>query len=50
MTLPWFKQSNWLMKNIVGNWTASPIYTYETPEFVTVQSSHRLQPERRLRR
>jgi hypothetical protein len=27
------------MKNIVGNWTASPIYTYESPEFTTVQSS-----------
>ena len=35
---PWFKQSNWLMRNVVGNWTVAPIYTYETPELVTVQS------------
>ncbi len=35
---PWFKQSSWIVKNVVGNWTVSPIYTYETPEFLTVQS------------
>ncbi len=35
----WFKQSNqWVMKNVVGNWTVAPIYTYESPEFVTPQS------------
>jgi hypothetical protein len=34
----WFKKSNWLMKNVVGNWTISPIYTYESPELATVQS------------
>ncbi|HKW18111.1 MAG TPA: carboxypeptidase regulatory-like domain-containing protein [Terriglobales bacterium] len=37
--LPFFKNSNWLMKNIIGNWNFSPIYTYESPEFVTVQSN-----------
>jgi hypothetical protein len=35
---PWFKKGNWLMKNLVGNWTVAPIYTYETPEWATVQS------------
>lgn len=35
---PWFKRSNWFLKNLVGNWTIAPIYTYETPEYVTVQS------------
>jgi hypothetical protein len=27
------------MKNVVGNWNFSPIYTYESPELVTVQSN-----------
>jgi hypothetical protein len=36
--VPWFKKSNWVMKNIVGNWTFAPIYTYESPELATVQS------------
>jgi hypothetical protein len=35
----WFKQSNWMLKNLVGNWTVAPIYTYESPELVTVQSA-----------
>ncbi len=36
---PWFKGSgNWLVKNVVGNWEIAPIYTYETPEYYTVQS------------
>jgi hypothetical protein len=35
--VPWFKQGKWLMRNLVGNWTVAPIYTYETPEWVTVQ-------------
>ena len=29
---------NFLYKNILGNWTFSPIYTYESPEYVTVLS------------
>lgn len=33
-----FKHSNWLVKNIVGNWSVAPIYTYESPEFFTVLS------------
>ena len=35
----WFKDaSSWAMKNIVGNWRWVGTYTYESPEFVTVQS------------
>jgi len=36
--VPWFRKGNWLMRNIVGNWEIAPIYTYETPEYFTVQS------------
>jgi hypothetical protein len=36
---PWFKKGNWLMRNVVGNWTAAPVYTYESPEYATVQST-----------
>ncbi len=36
--VPWFKNGNWFMKNLVGNWQVSPIYTYQSPEMVTVQS------------
>ena len=36
---PWFNHSsNWLMKNIVGNWEIAPIYTYQTGTWYTVQS------------
>ena len=38
-TVPWFAKSNWMMKNLVGNWTIAPIYTYESPELATVQSA-----------
>jgi len=37
--VPFFKNSNWFLKNIVGNWQASPIYTYQSPEYATVQSA-----------
>ncbi len=37
--LPFFKNSNWFVKNIVGNWGFSPIYTYESPQWATVQSA-----------
>lgn len=36
---PWFRKSNWLMKNVIGNWNVAPIYTYESPESATVQSN-----------
>jgi hypothetical protein len=37
--LPYFKGGNWLMKNVLGNWEFSPVYTYETGEWVTVQAA-----------
>lgn len=37
--LPFFKNSNWLLKNVVGNWEVAPIYTYQSPEYATVQSA-----------
>jgi hypothetical protein len=33
-----FKNRGWFMKNMVGNWNVSGTYTYETPEYATVQS------------
>ena len=34
--LPIYKHSsNFLLKNVVGNWAVSPIYTYESPEYTT---------------
>jgi hypothetical protein len=33
-----FKSGNFLMKNVVGNWTASGTYTYQSPEYATIQS------------
>ena len=36
---PWFKSSsNWMLKNLAGNWEVAPIYTYESPELFTPQS------------
>lgn len=36
--LPYFKGGNWFEKNLLGNWEFSPVYTYESPEWVTPQS------------
>lgn len=37
--LPFAKGSgNWFLKNIVGNWEAAGVYTYESPEYFTPQS------------
>jgi hypothetical protein len=36
--MPFFKNGSWLMKNVVGNWTFSPVYTFETGQWVTVQA------------
>lgn len=37
--MPFFKNNkNWAAKNILGNWELSPIYTFETGEWATVQS------------
>ncbi len=31
--------SSFVKKNLIGNWTVSPIYTYESPEYATVLSN-----------
>ena len=37
--MPYFKGSNsWVVRNLAGNWLASPVYTYEAPEYIDVQS------------
>jgi hypothetical protein len=37
--VPFFKKDkNWLLKNVIGNWEFAPIYTFQTPEYATVQS------------
>ena len=36
--VPFFKHSNWLMKNLVGNWEIDPVYTFETGEWADPQS------------
>jgi hypothetical protein len=36
--LPFFKNSNWFAKNVIGNWEIAPIYTLQSPEFATVQA------------
>ena len=37
--LPYYKHSDsFLLRNVVGNWLISPIYTYESPEYATVLS------------
>ena len=37
--LPFLKHSdNWVKKNILGNWQLSPVYTFQSPEYATVQS------------
>jgi hypothetical protein len=37
--VPFFKKSdNWFAKNLVGNWEIAPIYTFQSPEYATVQS------------
>lgn len=35
---PFFKHSTWLLKNVASNWEIAPIYTYQSPEYATVQS------------
>src|SRR5260370_39388930 len=37
--MPFFKHSSWLAKNLLGNWEIASLYTFESPEFATVQSS-----------
>jgi hypothetical protein len=33
-----FQNRGWFMRNLVGNWNISGTYTYQSPEFATVQS------------
>jgi hypothetical protein len=35
---PFSTKANWVVRNVVGNWTVAPIYTYESPEYATVLS------------
>ena len=37
--VPFFKQSGWFMKNVVGNWEFAPMYTYQSGTLVDVQSA-----------
>jgi hypothetical protein len=37
--LPFFKASNWYLKNLLGNWEISPAYQFQSPQFTTVQSA-----------
>ena len=37
--VPFFKHSNWLLRNLVGNLEMAPVYTFQSPQPVTVQSS-----------
>lgn len=36
--LPWFRHSGWFLRNLPGNWLLSGTYTFESPEYATVQS------------
>jgi hypothetical protein len=37
--LPYYSHSqNYFMKNVVGNWEVAPVYTFQSPEYYTVQS------------
>jgi len=36
--LPFFKHSNWFMKNLVGNWEFAPVYIFQTGTLADVQS------------
>ena len=47
--MPFFKHSNWFMKNIVGNWEFVPVYYYQTGHGGRSERSG-LQSERRFRR
>jgi hypothetical protein len=37
--VPFFKKnSNWFAKNLLGNWEVAPVYTFQSPQYATVQS------------
>ncbi|MGH9663937.1 MAG: carboxypeptidase regulatory-like domain-containing protein, partial [Bryobacteraceae bacterium] len=33
-----FQNGNWMLKNLIGNWNIALAYTYQSPEYATVQS------------
>jgi hypothetical protein len=33
--LPLFRHSNWLLRNVAGNWIIAPVYTYQTGTLIT---------------
>lgn len=37
--VPYFKNSNWWLKNLAGNWEIAPVYTYQSGQHVTPQST-----------
>ncbi len=37
--VPFFKNRNWWLKNIAGNWEIAPVYTFQSGQHVTPQSS-----------
>jgi hypothetical protein len=37
--VPYFKNSNALVKNTIGNWEFAPIYTYQSGQWMTAQSA-----------
>ena len=37
--LPYFKNRNWFMKNLLGNWEIAPVYTYQSGQPATAQSN-----------
>jgi hypothetical protein len=38
--IPFFKtNSHWIEKNLIGNWEVAPIYTFQSSQYLTPQSS-----------
>ena len=37
--MPFFKTGNGFERNLLGNWEIAPVYTYQSPEYATVQSA-----------
>jgi hypothetical protein len=36
--VPFFRERNWLVRNVAGNWLIGGVYTFESPQYATVQS------------
>jgi TonB dependent receptor len=36
--VPYFRNRNWWIKNLLGNWEIAPVYTYQSGQHVTPQS------------